>query len=124
MKISPEHFGYGFTRLEQELIRDKMTIVTRVRNPKTHMSVGKVAECEAAGGTRKESARKIWCARRDSNLSRLAGVSEAEPSRRPQANPEFSEGSRRSLARPERFELPTYCSGGLAARGIKDLDGL
>ena len=25
------------------------------------------------------------------------------------------------LARPERFELPTYCSGGLAARQINDL---
>ena len=26
--------------------------------------------------------------------------------------------------RPERFELPTYCSGGLAARRIKELDGV
>jgi hypothetical protein len=57
---------------------------------------------------------KRWCARRDSNLRRLGGVSEAGASCR---NPEQSEGSpiasaNETLVRPERFELPTCCSGG------------
>src|ERR1035441_7008217 len=34
---------------------------------------------------------------------------------------EKTAGGRISLARPERFELPAYCSGGLAARQINDL---
>src|SRR5271165_1787610 len=62
------------------------------------------------------SFEKLWRARRDSNLRRLGGVSEAGASCR---NPERREGSgvksellEEGLARPERFELPTYSSGG------------
>ena len=52
-----------------------------------------------------------WCARRDSNLRRLAGVSEAGArSRNPE--PGSGEGSETPLVRPERLELPTLCSEG------------
>jgi hypothetical protein len=68
MKISPENFGYGFTRLKQELIRDKMTIVTRVRNLSR---LAGVSEAEPSGRPQTKSRAergigdKIWCARRD-----------------------------------------------------------
>jgi hypothetical protein len=71
----------------------------------------------------KETEEGIWRARRDSNLRRSAGVSAAGARSR---NPERSEGSLdddslKRMARPERFELPTYCSGGLAARRMNNL---
>ncbi len=50
----------------------------------------------------------VWRARRDSNLRRFAGVSEAGARSR---NPEPSEGSEKHLARPERFELEAVCGG-------------
>lgn len=64
-----------------------------------------------------------WCALRDSNLRRIGGVSEAGSGEResPAEIPSPARDLGDRMARPDRFELPTFWLLAVAARRISNL---